>query len=240
VKGGGFMVNQRKSIARVFGVFLAAVLVAALSCQVWSAEAETKAETFTGSELQTFALSRADLLAKVSANAQKDTYGMAVFYNIESLTFDDIYAASETAKEDGKKIHLCFDSLINDEVTARLLMNPYLMSVSSGEMKLTIDISDKTNKAVREKFEKQFGQPVAVMKTAQTGSFGMPVVIAGKLNLGQMDKNNLYAYVYDPGANKCSQIADPLCSVDDKGFVFLTSKTGGYIIITNYNEAAKR
>lgn len=82
-------------------------------------------------------------------------------------------------------------------------------------------------------FEKWFENDVEVIQMDQAGSFDQEVEIAAKVDLTNMDIEDIQLYSYDKATNSYTAIKDPKCWVDQNGYLHFSTKQAGAIIISN-------
>lgn len=213
-----------KRFKQVFTALLILALLMAISFPASAADANA---------IKAYTLPKEVLVKRVSDTVQRGQITYTNFYNICEVTRKDLQEAAATAIKSGGKVFFNFDTLTNEEVTARITVNPLLVKSEEGSISFIVDTSAETNKNVKEKFEKLLGKPVAVMCCGQMEDFGMTVVISAKLDISALNKEKLIAYSYDPASNKYTEIEKAKCIVDKQGFIYLQSKKGGYIVITD-------
>lgn len=182
--------------------------------------------------IEPYTISNEALLARVDKVVKGGEITYTSLYNISSIPKSDLQDAANQARNKGGKVFFYFDTLIDDRVTARVVVNPFLVKESAGDLSMIVDTTDAVTAPVRDKFEKTLGRKVAVMRCSQPGEFGMTVVLSAKLDLSGMDTENLVAYTYDVENNQYLKIPNANCTVDDTGFVYLQTNHANYIFIT--------
>lgn len=186
-----------------------------------------------GAAIDAYELETDDLVQRVRDTVQYGRITYTSFYNINEVSRASLREAAAAARRAGGKVFINFDTLAGDEVAARITINPMLVKSGEGSFSFIVDTATETNAEAKAKFESLLDRPVAVMKCEQSGDFGMPVVLSGKLDLAGMNKENLIAYAYDPEKNDYSVIRDARCTTDENGFVYLQTRQGGTIVITS-------
>ena len=81
-------------------------------------------------------------------------------------------------------------------------------------------------------FEKWFSNKLRIVHLSHTGSFGQAVEIAAKVDLTDMDTDNLYFYSYDKSANSYKRIEKPAYWIDKNGYLHFTTGLAGDIIVS--------
>ena len=236
VVSGGLIMFRAKfltSALLITAIFFSVAMPASAALPSASSAATQSAS----SEIKYYTINNDDITARVKKNVKTGQITYTSFYNISHVERADLQNGAETARQSGGKVFFYFDTLVSDRVTARIIVNPFLVRSAEGGVSLVLDTSAANNKAVIDKFTGIFGRKVAVMRCSQSEDFGFTVVLAGKLDISGMDKNKLIAYSYDAATNKYEKISAANCTVDDQGFVYLESRKGGHIIIVE-NTAA--
>lgn len=173
------------------------------------------------------------LVENTARTTTKGQTAIATFENKSSISAAAIRAADYTAKINNRDVQLKFITKANDKTQGWLVLDPTKFGDSEKDVKLTVStISDKVQ-AVQSTFEKYFTNKVAVIYCAQSGSFGMEVQLAAKVNLAGMDKNNLRFYSYDSAANRCTLLDIASYTVSSSGYLQFSTSTGGIIVVTD-------
>ena len=81
-------------------------------------------------------------------------------------------------------------------------------------------------------FEKWCSNKLRIVHLSHTGSFGQAVEIAAKVDLTDMDTDNLYFYSYDKSANSYKRIEKPAYWIDKNGYLHFTTGLAGDIIVS--------
>lgn len=214
-----------RKFRRIVSLAMAIMLILSSSIAVSAATVSTSIQPYT--------LSQEDMTSRVKEVVKAGQITYTSFYNVESQPLIDFQAAGQSARSVGGKVFMNFDTLIDEQVTGRIIVNPFLIKDTSGNVSLIVDSTDETNKVTKTKVEKTLGGKAAVFQCSQDDSFGFTVVLAAKLDLTGMDKNKLNAYSYDAANNKLVKLSKANCTADDKGFVYLETKTAGIIVISD-------
>jgi hypothetical protein len=171
------------------------------------------------------------LQRKVLNSVNPAAIAYATLYDIDLVAGADLRGAAQLALDEGGKVFFNFDTLAEDSVAGRIIVNPHLVSENAGGFNFTVVTASDDVTAVRELFSKHLEKPVAVIKT-HMDDFGMYVIVSAKLDFTGMDTETLIAYSYDKEANSYKAVKDAGCLVDEYGFINFQTTQGGYIIIT--------
>lgn len=122
------------------------------------------------------------------------------------------------------------DVVKNGVVESRMYIDPAKYASLTGDIKLGVLLSDS---AVSALFDKYFANNIKVVKFEHTGPFGMPIEVAVKLDLSNLNTANLHFYSYDAVTNVYTPIANPMYYIDANGYLHFTVSNGGHVIITD-------
>ena len=210
-------------ISRLSILLIAFVMVFSL---LIPAQAEVIAETYT--------LRSKEIVQRAVEVIKPGQISYTSFYNIGKVEYADLKSAAAKITKLNGKLMINFDTLIDNKVVGRVIVNPLLVSDSSKTLYPIVYVSeDRKNISVKATFESLFDKPVEVMRLAQSSDFGMTVVVSGLLDISGLDADNLIAYSYNPDNHTYTRIKNAQCTLDEKGFVHLQTTHGGYIIITD-------
>lgn len=151
------------------------------------------------------------------------------FQNAQSISMDALKAANTAAVNAGKKLLINFDSVKDKKVVGRYYIDPSKAANLSGSIKLGIATD---NASVRATFNKFYSNYFAIASFDQKTSFGMPVSVAVKLDLSQLNTKTLKFYAYDAVQNRYDQFT-PAYSIDNLGYLYFDTTYGGDIVITD-------
>jgi len=172
------------------------------------------------------------LMKRMNANAFKGRITYASMYNIDKVSAGDLKAAAEEMRRINAKVIYNFDTLKDNEVIARVTVNPFLVKLEdSYNYNFMLWIDATQTQSYKTAADAYFGKSTAVIITAHY-NYGMSVVISAKLNLTGMDTANLAAYSYNATTGAYTLIENANVTVDSAGFTHLqTAGAAGYIII---------
>lgn len=154
------------------------------------------------------------------------------FKNYDSVSAYALQSAASAMK--GGTVTLNFDTVDGKTTEGRLTINPSNASNLKNDINLSVYTNTAQTFKVKDSFDKYFKNNVAVVKTAQSGSYGMSVKIAAKVSDSTILKSNkLRLYLYDVTTSKYTEIKGAGLRVDDNGFMHFTTSTGGYLVISN-------
>lgn len=122
------------------------------------------------------------------------------------------------------------DVVKNGVVQSRMYIDPAKYASLTGDIKLGVELSDLS---VSTLFDKYFTNNIKVVKFEHTGPFGMAIEVAVKLDLTNMNTENLYFYSYDAATNIYTPIAYPMYYIDTNGYLHFTVSNGGHVIISD-------
>jgi len=158
-----------------------------------------------------------------------NTVNLTLRGNYSEIPLEVLQALSAWAKRDGLGIGLTVNVTKDLAVAARYVLDP-----SGAEQAVSLLASADSPSAVNAAglFKKWFANKLAAVSTGQTGGFGMPVDIAVKVDLADMDTENLVFYSYDSKTNTYKRIENPACRIDTNGYLHFTTEYGGEIVIS--------
>lgn len=122
------------------------------------------------------------------------------------------------------------DVVRNGVVQSRMYIDPAKYASLTGDIKLGVELSAPS---VSTLFDKYFSNNIRIVKFEHTGPFGMAIEVAVKLDLTNMNTENLYFYSYDAATNVYTPIANPMYYIDTNGYLHFTVSNGGHVIISD-------
>ena len=155
--------------------------------------------------------------------------------NAKSITAAALKAVLKAAVKAEKAPIVHADVTKDGKVESRLYIDPSLMK-GNGEIKLGVTLGDEK---VTTKFDKYFKNDIAVVKFDQTGSFGMSIKAAVKLDLSKLDTKALVFYSYNPKTNTYTKMTAPNYRIDANGYLHFTTSMGNCVIVTDQPLARK-
>ena len=155
--------------------------------------------------------------------------------NAKSITVAALKAVLKAAVKAEKAPIVHADVTKDGKVESRLYIDPSLMK-GNGEIKLGVTLGDEK---VTTKFDQYFKNDIAVVKFDQTGSFGMSIKAAVKLDLSKLDTKALVFYSYNPKTNTYTKMTAPNYRIDANGYLHFTTSMGNCVIVTDQPLARK-
>ena len=185
------------------------------------------------------AVSTTEATAKVEqaiAAADADATVVVVrIRNAKSITVAALKAVLKAAEKAEKAPIVHADVTKDGKVESRLYIDPSLVK-GNGEIKLGVTLGDEK---VTTKFDQYFKNDIAVVKFDQTGSFGMSIKAAVKLDLSKLDTKALVFYSYNPKTNTYTKMTAPNYRIDANGYLHFTTSMGNCVIVTDQPLARK-
>lgn len=167
------------------------------------------------------------------------------FANVKELSTDVLSSVAKAAVSAGKGMEVSVvvnaDTVDkNGAVTARMSVDVAVALQNGQDINTSIEVGSesKTNTAVKEHLEKYFDNNVEVVTFGQKGSFGMNVPVAVKVDLSNLDADNLHFVSYDVATNQYTEVQTEY-TVDKNGYVHFTTPVGNSIAITDAPLKAK-
>ncbi len=155
--------------------------------------------------------------------------------NAKSITVAALKAVLKAAVKAEKAPIVHADVTKDGKVESRLYIDPSLVK-GNGEIKLGVTLGDEK---VTTKFDQYFKNNIAVVKFDQTGSFGMSIKAAVKLDLSKLDTKALVFYSYNPKTNTYTKMTAPNYRIDANGYLHFTTSMGNCVIVTDQPLARK-
>jgi len=133
------------------------------------------------------------------------------------------------AKRDSMAIRLTVDVTKDSSVTAWYILDP---SATERPVSLLASADNPSAIDTAARFQRWFTTKLAAVSTGQTDGYGMPVDIAVKVDLADMDAENLYFYSYNSKNNQYRRIEKPAYWIDKNGYLRFTTELAEDIIIS--------
>lgn len=142
-----------------------------------------------------------------------------------------VESAQNAAKGKGVAITTILQSDVvkNGKVESRLSIDPAKATLTT-DLKLGVKLE---NKAVSSMFSKYFTNKTAIVAFEQSGTFGMPIEVAAKLDLSKLDTKTLKFYTYDAKTNVYAEMTAPAYWIDSAGYLHFTTTIGNNVVITD-------
>ncbi len=115
-------------------------------------------------------------------------------------------------------------------VDVRLAVKP---SALPGPCDLSASTFSRQAANTRELFRRHFGGDYRVVSLGYQGDFARPIEVAAKLDLSELNLENLFFYAYHPASNTYREIERPQHWVDSRGFLHFYTPWGGDLLVTN-------
>ncbi|MEG1429323.1 MAG: hypothetical protein RSC64_05945 [Hydrogenoanaerobacterium sp.] len=197
-----------------------------------AANGEVKAE-----DVKNEAKSAVEAALKAALAAGKPSTGITAevsVKNAESITAAALADMAKAAKAAGGSVLLKADTVdASGAVTARLYIDPAAAAKLKGDIKLGVKTDAASTQATEQHFSKFFDNKTAVLSFAQQGSFDVPVKVAVKADLTELDTKSLKFYSYDKKTNIYTELPKTAYTIDTNGYLHFTTTVGGEIIITD-------
>ncbi len=181
-------------------------------------------------------ISTATLTAAVKKAVIKGTTTKATFKNVSAVSSAALHQANDTMKAGGGTVQLYFDTInTNKTLDGRIIINPKSAVNLNSTVSLGVQTNERSVSSVQTKLQKSFKNDLYVIKTTQSGSYGMPVTIQVMTNssLAKVRKGNLRVYSYDAVENIYQSLKDTGISIDKNALATFTTTQGEYLIISN-------
>jgi hypothetical protein len=192
-----------------------------------SAPPET--DTQSGGELTVAALK--GLLSKAIAATPTGTVTVKV-RNAASISPEAIKAFTSAAGDRTAQIYA--DSLSADgkSVAGRIVLEPAKMTDIKADILLGISTDAKAVAATKAAMEKLYSNKMAYICLSQA-SFPIATTIMVKVNLTDMDTDNLTFYSYNKTKKSISAIKNPHYKIDKNGYLSFSTTAAGDIVISD-------
>ena len=158
--------------------------------------------------------------------------------NVKTVETETLSKVAEAAQEENKQAAVHFDQIKGNKVTVRITVDPAVAGKLEGNLNVYGSIEKKDIAKADRVFDKYFSNKTEVVYLGQSGSYGMNVKIAAKVDLTDMNIANLRFYVYNAATNTYSKLTTGYY-VDANGYLHFTTPVGGSIIISNGPLTAK-
>lgn len=152
--------------------------------------------------------------------------------NVKTVEIETLKKVSEEAKEENKTATVYFDQIKDNKVTVRVTVNPAAVAKLEGELNVYGSIEEKDTAKASRVFNKYFENEIEVVYLGQSGSYGMNVKVAAKVDLSGMNTSALRFYVYNSKTNTYSRLTTGYY-IDANGYLHFTTPVGGSVIISN-------
>jgi hypothetical protein len=154
-----------------------------------------------------------------------------VFNYVSDIPLKTMQAIAAAAKKAGVAMTIQVNNTVDGAISVLLSFDP---SKATKDIKLTAYLQNARVTKVKAQFEKNFGQPVAVVNLSQKTDFGMPVRIMAKVDMSKLDTSKpLYFYAHNATDNKYQAIDQPNYTISGKGALYFDTALAGSIVISN-------
>lgn len=175
-----------------------------------------------------------DSVAKAAAEKKDTTEATIQLVNAESVTPEVLQSIVDTtrAAADGKGVAvtpvLVCDRVVNGAVTSRITIYPTQNTLTTG-----IKLGVSQSQAVEDLFTTHFTNRVKAVEFEQTGTFGMTVDVAVKLDLTGLNTKTLRFYGYSAATNGYVLLPTPAYFIDTKGYLHFSTTLGDAVVIAD-------
>lgn len=143
-------------------------------------------------------------------------------------TTDKALVKALNALGDGEKLTL--RQIVKRIVTYQITIDPATLTTLPANLNFGLTT---VNQPVQSLFEKYFSNKISIITLRHTGDFGFTARLAVKVDVSEMDPNNIHAYYYDIKSNSYRLIPEPNLIVDANGYVHLSVTKGGVYVISS-------
>lgn len=158
------------------------------------------------------------------------TSANAVVRNAVRVTADTLKNVAERFSDAAVAPKVSFDTVRGGAVVGRLTFD--LTKVGNLSSDINLGVST-TNRTVSNVFNRFFSNETALVDLAHKAAFGTEIEVAVKVDLSNLNTENLVFYCYDLATNSYFQIQNPKYFIDANGYVHFSTNMGGSIIITD-------
>lgn len=155
---------------------------------------------------------------------------------IDAATIKEV-AAQATKSGVAATIHA--DQVQGNKVVARLYIDPAKAANLTGTIDLTASVDAESTKVATDVFNKFFENEIAAIHLGQSGSYGMNIGVAVKVDLSNLDVENLHFFVYNRETNTYVTLTEPNYYIDANGYLHFDTQVGGDVIISDQALTAK-
>ena len=187
-----------------------------------SAASAAPVTTSAATEVASQAVAQA--VASNAANVQVN------FKNVSTISPAAFKAIADEAAKAGVTATVTADTMNGRAVQSRVYLNAVTAAALTNEVNLSVTVGDR---GIESLFGKYFSNDIAVVRFGQTGSFGMSLQVASKVDLSALNVEQLMFYTYDPAANTYQRMAAPAGWIDVNGYLHFTTDIGNAVIITD-------
>lgn len=150
--------------------------------------------------------------------------------NVTTISPDILSSVASQASKAGVTATLTADTMDGAAVGARV----YIDAAAAAKLGREINVSAVIgNAAVEKALSGAYKNKLAVLDLGQTGTFGMNVSIAARLNLSGMDTAKLVFYSYNAKTKQLVELTAPAYWIDTNGYIHFTTTMGNCIIVSN-------
>ena len=153
--------------------------------------------------------------------------------NEESISAADMRTIVTAAKNAGGTVRFISDTVSGGNTLGRLYVTPANATVIKNDIKYGVYTDDESVSSTKNMFEKYYNNNVAVVRLAQNDTYGFPVSIAAKVDLGSLNTKSLKFYSYNRSTGKYFVIASPAYWIDTSGYLHFNTTLAGDIVITD-------
>lgn len=222
-KGDGYMEYRTDSLSSYV------VSDRRLTGDAGSSSTSGSAPTTSGATLSTEDAKNAVQSAAALARASGYSTASVRFTGVDSVSYDVL---SKMRTQAGMPVAFMVDTMTSGgaAVDVRVQVNPYY---SVKGLNFAASTTSAQANSTKEFFQKWFSNNVRVVSLNQKTAFGQTASIAAKVDLSNMNTQNLYFYAYNSENNSYDRITAPAYYVDSAGYLHFNTAKGGDIIISS-------
>lgn len=157
------------------------------------------------------------------------------FKNVSSVAPNSAKIIAEAAKKANKQSTIIIEHIQGNSVLSKITVDAAKLAAIPTLVDLRVDPTPAATKSVSNKFERYFGNNTNLRFIAlgQQGTYGMPVSIAAKVDLTNINTKTLHFYSYNKSTNTYKQITKPEYFIDKNNYLHFSTTNAGTIIISD-------
>jgi hypothetical protein len=170
--------------------------------------------------------------AEAAAQSGSDTANVSA-KNVESISSAELEAMYNAAALAEMKTKYTADTTTaNGSVQGRIEINPALAVNLNKDILLGVSTSGTEADRISSIFKRFYSNRLCVIYLSHAGSYGMKVKIAAKINMDNLNMNDVFLYRYDSAANSFKPFPAPEMFIDQNGYLHFDTIYGGGIIVS--------
>ena len=159
--------------------------------------------------------------------------------NAKTIDADTLKEVAAQAEQSGVAATIHADQVEGNRVIARLYIDPAQAANLTGTIDLSASVDEESTKVATDVFNKFFENEIAAIHLGQNGSYGMNIGVAVKVDLSNLDVENLQFFVYNRETNTYVTLTAPNYYSDANGYLHFDTPVGGDVIISDQPLTAK-